>query len=151
VVNSKEILFWSIAFPGFGQILNGKLVKGFILVGLEILINVQANFNKAIILSFNGEIESAIQQTDYQWLMFYPCLYFFSMWDAFKDAGGAKDPLLFLPFVFAGFFVTAGLIYSAKIRLFGVLLGPIWLPVLFMFFGLGVGFIIKLLIEKKRH
>lgn len=90
----------------------------------------------------------AIQQTDYQWLMFYPCLYFFAMWDAYKDAGGAKDPLIFLPFVFGGFFVTVGLIYSAKIRLFGILLGPIWLPILFMFIGLAVCFIIKELIKK---
>lgn len=35
-------------FSGFGQILNGKLIKGFILVGLEILINVQANLIKPL-------------------------------------------------------------------------------------------------------
>jgi hypothetical protein len=83
-VDAKEKLLWSIALPGFGQILNGKLIKGILIIFLEILINVQANFNEVIILSFHGEIVSAIEQTNYRWLMFYPCLYFFAMWDAFK-------------------------------------------------------------------
>jgi hypothetical protein len=67
---------------------------------LEFLINVQANFNQVILLSFHGKIEDAIKHADYQWLMFYPCLYFFSMWDAVKDSGGGKDPYSFLPYVF---------------------------------------------------
>ncbi|GAE32990.1 hypothetical protein JCM9152_4590 [Halalkalibacter hemicellulosilyticusJCM 9152] len=49
---------------------------------------------------FQGDIEKAISKADYQWLMFYPCLYFFAMWDAFKDAGGEKDCFSFLPFAF---------------------------------------------------
>jgi TM2 domain-containing membrane protein YozV len=83
-----EMLLWSIALPGFGQFLNGKLFKGTVLLILEFLINVQGNFNEVIISSFHGEIEKAIGQADYQWLMFYPCLYFYAMWDAWKDAGG---------------------------------------------------------------
>jgi hypothetical protein len=108
VGNRKEALLWSIALPGFGQFLNGKLIKGFILLILEILINVLANFNEVIILSFYGDIEKAIIQTNYQWLMFYPCLYFYAMWDAWKDSGGGKERHSFLPFVFAAYFVTVG-------------------------------------------
>jgi hypothetical protein len=83
-----EKLMWSIALPGFGQYLNGKYFKGTVFLILEFLINVQANFNQVILLSFHGEIRDAIKLADYQWLMFYPCLYLFSMWDAVKDAGG---------------------------------------------------------------
>ncbi|MDQ0245063.1 hypothetical protein J2S09_002639 [Bacillus fengqiuensis] len=72
-----EKLMWSIAFPGFGQYLNGKYFKGTVLLILEFLINIQANFNQVILLSFHGEIGDAIKHADYQWLMFYPCLYFF--------------------------------------------------------------------------
>jgi len=82
VANRKEALLWSIALPGFGQFLNGKLIKGIVFVFLEFLINVQANLNEVTISSFHGEIEKAIEQANYQWLMFYPCLYFFAMWDA---------------------------------------------------------------------
>ena len=140
---ANEKLLWSIALPGFGQFLNGKLIKGIVFVVLEVLINVQANFNEVIILSFQGDIEKAIIQTDYQWLMFYPCLYFFAMWDAWKDAGGGKESHSFLPFVFAAYFVTVGCIYSSNFRLFGVLFGPVWLPMLFVIPGLVVGALIR--------
>lgn len=106
-----EKLMWSIALPGFGQYLNGKYFKGTVFLILELLINVQANFNQIIFLSFHGEISDAIIHANYQWLMFYPCLYFFAMWDAVKDAGGGKDSYSFLPYVFSAFFVTVGLIF----------------------------------------
>jgi hypothetical protein len=93
-------LFWSIALPGFGQLLNGKYIKGIVLIALEFLINVQANFNEVIILSFQGNIQAAIQKADYGWLMFYPCLYFFAMWDAYRDTGGANHLFLFFRLFF---------------------------------------------------
>lgn len=46
----------------------------------------------------NREIEKAIDYTDYQWIMFYPSVYFFSISDAYKDAGGGKEPYSFIPF-----------------------------------------------------
>lgn len=144
--NKHEKLFWSIALPGFGQILNGEFLKGFLFIALEFLVNVQSNLNGVILLSFHGEIEKAIQQTNYGWLMFYPCLYFFAMWDAYKDAGGGKKPYSFLPFVFSAYFMTVGTIYSSKLTLFGVLFGPIWLPMLSVIPGLLVGLLIKLLL-----
>ncbi|MBM4763272.1 hypothetical protein [Bacillus sp. B15-48] len=143
-----EAIFWSIALPGFSQLINGKLIKGIMFVFLEIIINVQANFNTIIIHSFHGNIDKAIEQTNFQWLMFYPCLYFFAMWDAFKDAGGGKGRFSFLPFVFAAYFVTAGLIFSTKITLFGVLIGPVWLPILFVGPGLLVGFVLRMILVK---
>ena len=142
-----EKLIWSIALPGFGQYLNGKYFKGTVFLILEFLINIQSNFNQIILLSFHGEISGAIKHANYQWLMFYPCLYFFSMWDAIKDAGGGKDPISSLPYSFAAFFVTVGLIISPKLVIFGVLLGPVWLPMLFVFPGVAFGVIIKKIIS----
>ena len=145
--NAFEKLMWSIALPGFGQYLNGKYFKGTVLLILEFLINVQANFNQVILLSFHGEIGEAIDHVDYQWLMFYPCLYFFSIWDAVKDSGGGKDPYSFLPYVFSAFFVTVGLIFSSNLTIFGVLLGPVWLPMLFVFPGVIIGVFIRKIIN----
>jgi len=148
VANSKEVLLWSIALPGFGQFLNGKLIKGIVFVFLEFLINVNANFNVVIISSFHGEIEKAIAQTDYLWLMFYPCLYFFAMWDAYKDAGGGNNKYSYLPFVFCAFFVTVGCIYSSTFRIFGFLFGPIWLPILCVIPGIWIGLLLMKIIKK---
>ncbi|QNF31102.1 hypothetical protein [Metabacillus elymi] len=148
-MNGKEALLWSIALPGFGQFLNGKPIKGIVFVFLEFLINVQGNFNKVIIFSFHGEIEKAILHADYQWLMFYPCLYFYAMWDAWKDAGGGKERYSFLPFVFAAYFVTVGCIYSSNFTIFGILFGPVWLPMLCVIPGMIVGLFLKFFIKSQ--
>ncbi|TYS70930.1 hypothetical protein FZC76_03280 [Sutcliffiella horikoshii] len=138
-----ERLLWSIALPGFGQLLNKKYIKGLTFIFLEFLINVQANFNSIILYSFIGEIDRAITDANYLWLMFYPCLYFFAMWDAFKDAGGGKSPYIFLPFVSCAYFVTVGLMLSGKIKLFGVIVGPVWMPMTFVIPGVAAGFLVR--------
>ncbi|MCM3194891.1 hypothetical protein ABEP42_28895 [Priestia megaterium] len=145
-----ERILWSIALPGFGQILNGKLLKGILLIALEFMINLNSHFNEIIRLSFIGEIEDSITQTNYQWLMFYPCIYFFAMWDAFKDAGGGKEPYSYLPFVFSACFVTLGIMYSTNIKLFGIILGTVWFPMICVIPGLIIGFSLKNIIKKKK-
>ncbi|HLR08954.1 MAG TPA: hypothetical protein VK136_06785 [Bacillota bacterium] len=144
-----EVLMWSIALPGFGQLLNRKWIKGIILIILEFVINVLGNFNWIIILSYHGKIQEAIAETNYLWLMFYPCLYFFAIWDAYKDAGGGRKPFAFLPFVFSAYMTTIGLIFSADFKLFGVFIGPIWLPILSLPVGLALGAGIRWLLLKK--
>jgi len=146
MTNRVEVLLWSVALPGFGQIINRKYVKGVALLGLEFLINLQSNFNVVIQLSFKGQIDKAISLTNYQWLMFYPCLYLFSIWDAYRDAGGGDSPYAYLPFVIPAYFTTVGLIYSPKLELFGNLWGPVWLPILFCGVGCSLGLMLKALL-----
>jgi len=144
-----EVVLWSIALPGFGQLLNKKYVKATILILLEFIINVLGNFNRIIILSFNMEIEAAIENANYLWLMFYSCLYFFSIWDAYKDAGGGrKKPFAYLPLVFSAYFVTVGIIFSPTLKIFGYLIGPMWLPILFLPVGLSIGGLIQWILLK---
>jgi hypothetical protein len=143
VVNRKEALLWSIALPGFGQLLNREYLKGIIFIALEFIINVQSHFNEIILQSFNGNIEKAIEGTEYQWLMFYPCVYFFAMWDAYKDAGGGKEPYAYLPFVFSAYFVTVGLMYSEKVKIFGFFFGSVWFPMLCVIPGVVIGILLK--------
>lgn len=146
MTSKTEALLWSIALPGFAQLLNKKIVKGLVFIFLEFLINVNSHFNLGIRASFLGEIEQAIQIIDFQWLMFYPCVYMFAMGDAFKDAEGESSPYSFLPFVFGAYFVTVGLMYSTVFKINGVLLGPIWLPILSLIPGLLLGYLIWALI-----
>jgi hypothetical protein len=143
--NALEKLLWSIALPGFGQLLNRKYIKGILFIVLEFIVNIQSNFNEAILSSFHGNTYTSMNEIDFQWIMFYPCLYFFAMWDAVKESneGGESSPLLFLPFVFSAYFVTVGLIYSTNMTLFGVFLGPIFLPMLFVIPGVFTGLIMK--------
>ncbi|KYD28785.1 hypothetical protein [Geobacillus sp. B4113_201601] len=143
-----EALLWSIALPGFGQLLNKKYVKGIAMIFLELLINTQSRFNEAIRLSFLGRTNEAAAMVDIGWLMFYPCLYFFAMWDAFKDAGGGQTPYSFLPFVFSAYFVTVGLMYSFDVKVAGIFFGPIWLPILSVIPGWAVGRLLQVVLLK---
>lgn len=143
-----EAVLWSIALPGFAQILTGNLVKGVFFVILEIVINVYSHFNKGIMYSFLGKTELALHTMDYQWLMFYPCLYMFAMWDAYRSAMPETEKLTFLPFVFSAYFVTVGLMYSPKIKLFGIFPGPVFLPMLFVIPGLISGILIRKILLK---
>ncbi|UOE92558.1 hypothetical protein [Alkalihalobacillus sp. LMS39] len=138
-----EALLWTIALPGFGQFLNGKIIKGILFSISEVVINVLSRFNLAILYSFNWNIQDAIDVIDYQWLMFYPCLYMFSLWDAYSDAEGESPPHFYLPFVFGAYFVTIGLMYSERILIFGILFGPVFLPILFLPIGLFIGTVIR--------
>jgi hypothetical protein len=147
--SSLEKVLWSIAIPGFGQFLNKKYIKGIVLILLEIIINVKANINTLIVLSFYGKTELAVQQADYQWLMFYPCVYIYSIWDAYRDSRENVPPLLSIPFAISAYAETIGVIYSNTFRINGRSLGPIFLPTICIFLGLGLGFIIRSLIIKK--
>lgn len=139
--NRLERLLWSVAFPGFGQLLNGKFFKGLLFIGLELLINAKSHLNEVIISSFHGNFNDAIVKTDYQWLMFYPCVYMFAMWDAYKDAG-EKTPYAAVPFVFAAYFGTVGIIYSRGV------LGPVCFGLVGMFVGIAVGLLVKAILRK---
>lgn len=147
-MKALEQLLWSIALPGFGQFLNKKYFKGTVFVILEFLINVQSRFNEAIYLSFLGETKKAADIVDLEWLMFYPCLYFFAMWDAYKDAGGGRAPYAFLPFVFSAYFVTVGLTYSTRITISNIFFGPIWFPILCVIPGVFVGVFLQSILNR---
>lgn len=149
-----EAILWSIALPGLAQLLNKKYLKGFLLIVLEFMINIGARLNLSIMYSFKGDIHTAIGYTNYQWLMFYPCVYMFGIWDAYKDAGGGETAYATLPFIGSAYLGTVGLMYSDELTIRGVLLGPVWLAMLFAFVGIGLGFLLKWVLGsmvKERH
>lgn len=138
-----EAVLWSIAIPGFGQLNNKKYIKGLLFIGLEFLINMKSHLNIAIISSFHGEISLAIKQVNYQWLMFYPCIYMFAIWDAYKDSLEERKSAILLPFAIAAYSGTIGVIYSKNLKIMGLLLGPVWLPLIYILIGIVIGFIIE--------
>lgn len=138
-----EVLLWSIAFPGFGQFLHKKYVKAILFITLEFIINVGGNINTIIVQSFLLETKGAIQEADYLWLMFYPCIYIFAIWDAYRDAGGSEFPFIYIPFVMAAYTGTLGVIYSTKAQIMGGYIGPVFLPIMTMIAGYIVGMYIR--------
>lgn len=142
-----EAVLWSIAFPGFSQLLMRDYIKGIIFISLEFMINVNSKFNSTIMYSFLGKIDKAEAIVNYQWLMFYPCVYMFAMWDAYRSAMPPEEKYSYLPFVFGAYFVTVGLMLSPKVNIFALHPGPVFLPMLSLIPGLLIGFFIKMVIK----
>ncbi|WP_345742170.1 hypothetical protein [Cytobacillus gottheilii] len=147
-IGKFESIMWSIAFPGFSQLLTGHYIKGIFFVLSEVIINMNSHFNLAIMFSFIGDFDRAYSVTDYQWLLFYACLYFFAMWDGYRTAMPPEEKLSFLPLVFSAYFVTVGVFYCTKFKLFGTLIGPVFIPMLFVIPGLVIGFTLRAIILK---
>lgn len=136
---------WSVAIPGFGQLYNRKFAKGLVLIILEFLINVNSHLNMAIFYSWLFDIPRAQEVIDYQWLLFYPCVYVFAIFDAYHDCcilvGRNYPPLLLLPFFATCFLGTVGIVLSSGAVHFLLLerVGPIFFGVILLLAGLGIG------------
>ncbi|MEQ6378693.1 hypothetical protein RZN22_11675 [Bacillaceae bacterium S4-13-58] len=82
--NPYIIAWWSAAFPGFGHLLLSKYLRGFVLFVWEVVVNLQANVNLAMIYSFQGEIQAAKDILDTRWLLIYIPVYIFGIWDSYR-------------------------------------------------------------------
>ena len=72
--------WWSASYLGYAYVSLGSYVKGFILIFLECLINVNSKLNMGILYSLTGRFELAKEVVDPNWLLFYVPLYIFSIW-----------------------------------------------------------------------
>lgn len=79
-------MLWSAVLPGFGQLYNKEYVLGIVLIGLELLINLKSHLNLTILYSFHCDLKRAHDVINYQWGMFYPSFYSFSLWQAYNHA-----------------------------------------------------------------
>ncbi|MTI46937.1 hypothetical protein [Sporosalibacterium faouarense] len=138
-----ESALWSVALPGLGQLLNKRYFKGFLFILLEFIINMKSNLNTIIIYSFYGNMSEAIEKVNYQWLMFYPCVYIFAIWDAYRDRLKENKPYLFIPFVSAAYIGTIAVIYSSTFELMGFKIGPIFLPIISISVTLVLGLLLR--------
>lgn len=82
--NPYIIAWWSAAFPGFGHLILSKYIRGFTLFIWEVIINLNAHVNLAMIYSFQGNIELAKNILDTRWLLIYIPVYIFGIWDSYR-------------------------------------------------------------------
>lgn len=78
------IAWWSAAFPGFGHLILGNYLIGFILLIHETFINELSGLNSGIYYSFVGEFEQAMQAVDIKWLLAYVPPYIFAIWNSYQ-------------------------------------------------------------------
>lgn len=82
--NPYIIAWWSAAFPGLGHLLLSKYLRGFLLFVWEVIVNVNAKVNLAILYTFTGRFEMAKEVLDKKWLLLYCAVYIFSIWDSYR-------------------------------------------------------------------
>lgn len=85
-VNPWTALIWSALLTGFGHIYNMKLLKALILLGWTVAIIAMSHINSAIIATLTGQFQQVDAIVNYQWLLFFPSIYLFAMWDAYNDS-----------------------------------------------------------------
>jgi TM2 domain-containing membrane protein YozV len=145
-------ILWSIAFPGFGQIYNHHFFKAALFMLMEFIINLNGHLNQSIIHSFFWEISLSQSVLNYNWIMFYPCIYVIPMWDAYAEAykhsySIPPPSVKAIPFVIGAMFATVGVIYGSRL-----VPGPIFLPIILIIVGslLGNG-IVRIIQQKRNH
>lgn len=83
--NPWVTVWWSAAFPGFGQIIIGSYIKGFTLMAWELTVNVSSRLNVAIMYSFTGRFDQAREVLDPRWLILYVGVYVYGLWDSYRS------------------------------------------------------------------
>ncbi|MRH43882.1 hypothetical protein GH741_14660 [Aquibacillus halophilus] len=82
--NPFIIAWWGAAFPGFGHLLLSKYLRGFVLFIWEVVVNLNAHINLAMVYSFQGEFEMAKNVLDTRWMLVYIPVYIFGIWDSYR-------------------------------------------------------------------
>ncbi|MDP4083696.1 MAG: hypothetical protein Q8934_03675 [Bacillota bacterium] len=77
---------WSFTFPGFGHLLLGMYLEGYLLVFWEIVVNSSAHLNEAMMYSFIGKFELAKEVLNFKWALLYIGVYVFAAWDSYRSS-----------------------------------------------------------------
>ncbi|SHH77515.1 hypothetical protein SAMN02745823_00965 [Sporobacter termitidis DSM 10068] len=84
--NPYVVAFWSAMFPGFGHLLLSKYLRAYILFLWEIIINLRAHVNLALLHTILGEFDAAKHVIDIRWSLLYIPTFIFSVWDSYRSA-----------------------------------------------------------------
>lgn len=82
--NPYVVTWWSITYPGFGHLLVSKYLRGFILFIWEVIVNLMAHVNLAILYMFQGNFTASMEVLDTRWVLAYMPVYLFAIWDSYR-------------------------------------------------------------------
>lgn len=79
-------LFLSIFLGGAGHFYNNKSIKAMMLMGWHLAIWLNAGLNRALVATVQGNWQEVHSLIDYQWLLFWPSMHLFNIWNAWHDS-----------------------------------------------------------------
>ncbi|KSU63127.1 hypothetical protein AS034_02405 [[Bacillus] enclensis] len=81
--NPVMAVLWSLFIPGLGQLYIHRIVTAFFVIIWVVVFFYYSQGLEAISLLFLGEIEKATNVVESEWLLFFPSLYGFSIYDSY--------------------------------------------------------------------
>jgi hypothetical protein len=109
---------FSMLMPGFGQLYNRQFLKAVFLLTVEHYDNVLGRINTAIYLDFNGFHQKALEAANFQYVLFYPGFYAYTVWDAWYHAKPhANKAKTGIPFLIGGFLGEFGAIFASRLSI----------------------------------
>jgi hypothetical protein len=83
--NPWMALFLSVFLGGAGHLYAFKNVKALMLMGWHLAVWLNAGLNRALIAIAQGNWHEAHALLDYQWLLFWPSIHLFNIWNSWTD------------------------------------------------------------------
>ncbi|WP_456278646.1 hypothetical protein [Bacillus sp. AK128] len=74
---------WSTLSPGLGQLYSGHTIAGTLILGWWIFVTYKAHMIGAWFYSFTGDFSNATGMVDWQWFLFIPSMYVFSIYHGY--------------------------------------------------------------------
>jgi TM2 domain-containing membrane protein YozV len=83
--NPIMAVFWSLLVPGLGQLYIHRIVTAFFVIVWTVVFFYLSHGLEALSLLFLGEIEKATNVLHPEWLLFFPSIYGFSVFDSYAN------------------------------------------------------------------
>ncbi len=83
--------FWAAALGGAGHFHNMQLVKGIMLMSWHLAIWLNSGMSKAVFYTLIGRTDLIAEVINYQWLLFWPSVHMFNVWNAWVDCIGLNN------------------------------------------------------------
>ncbi len=84
--NPHMAFVWNFIFTGLFHICNNKLISGITLMGWMVAISYYTKLPKMIMYTVLGEFDLISSLFNPQWLLFFPSIYLFSIYDGYAHA-----------------------------------------------------------------
>jgi TM2 domain-containing membrane protein YozV len=83
--NPVMSVFWSLLVPGLGQLYIHRIVTAFFVIVWTVVFFYFSHGLEAVSLLFLGEVEKATSVLHPEWLLFFPSIYGFSVFDSYMN------------------------------------------------------------------
>ena len=84
--NPHMALMWSFVFSGLYHICNNKLLSGLTLLSWNMVVAYYTKIPEMLRFTLTGQFERISAVIDIQWLLFFPSIFMFSIYDAYTHA-----------------------------------------------------------------